>query len=585
MKPVHRSTETQVPEGIVDFKAMRKIWIGLREYRFLLISLLLMSVLEAVLGGASLSLLIPITQALTETGQSTGTNTGIFPSWLAGNATLGIAILGGSFAARAAFSATRAWLSILIAERLRKRLQTQMVKHILGLDLSTLNSTPKGVWIENALGVTDKASMFVLKYLAYISQVFVLLGLIGVLFIISWQSVVILFLVSATIWLLFGRKYFSWSRLLGSQKVSLGQKITGTLAAALGSAKEIKITDTENFWIERLHNYISHLLRVRMTSKLASTMPVFFAQFLIGLVVVVFGVTAIFFQLSWIEILPLVIFLATTIYRIIQQFMQVVVSRFSTLNLLYAFEMVTIEPRTTSKTKDFSATLTKLPDAPVVELRDINFDYTAPSSEIKNIKMILNGFNLSVYPGEIVGIFGPSGSGKTTIIDIIVGLFKPHSGSVVVFGQQLENQDLRTWRARIGYVQQEPVFFNASIRENICVGRDNLSDEAVLNACRLSMVTDFIPPGPEGLEMNLQESGSNLSGGQIRRLAIARAIVTSPDLIILDETGSSFEEKMEREIIKNLSKELKAAIIVISHRLSTRDWVDRQIVLDSATTQ
>ena len=318
-----------IDRQFVEPSALRMIWTDLREYRWLLALLLLMSIFEAVLGGLSLSLLIPVTQALTNVSGANASSLDLFPDWLTDNASLGIFMLGASFATRAIFSALRAWLSIHVAEDLRQRLQQHMVGHIVGLDLQSLNETQDGVLIENALHVTDKAAMFVLKFFNYMSQVMLLLGLIGLLVIVHWISIVILFCLAGAIWLSVGRRYFVWSKDLGTKKIFLAQKITGTLSAALSSAKEIKINDNEVFWTRKINRFIGELRSYRVTSKLAAALPMFLAQFLIGLLIIGFATIGFVSNFEWADMMPIVIFFSTTFYRLFHQTMQVSVSRFS----------------------------------------------------------------------------------------------------------------------------------------------------------------------------------------------------------------------------------------------------------------
>lgn len=576
-------TRGLIDRQFVEPSALRKIWTDLREYRWLLAILLLMSIFEAVLGGLSLSLLIPVTQALTNVSGANASSFDLFPDWLTDNASLGIFMLGASFATRAIFSALRAWLSIHVAEDLRQRLQQHMVGHIVGLDLQSLNETQDGVLIENALHVTDKAAMFVLKFFNYMSQVMLLLGLIGLLVIVHWISIVILFCLAGAIWLSVGRRYFVWSKDLGTKKIFLAQKITGTLSAALSSAKEIKINDNEVFWTRKINRSIGELRSYRVTSKLAAALPMFLAQFLIGLLIIGFATIGFVSNFEWADMLPIVIFFSTTFYRLFHQTMQVSVSRFSMLNLHYAFELISLEKPKGGSLGGTNRKFSKVPNSPVIELQHVSFSYP-PSLENKNSGTVLNDISFVVSPGEIHGIFGPSGSGKTTIIDIVAGLYQPTSGSVKAFGQDLTGINLQQWRSCIGYVQQDPVLFNETIRENIRIGREEITDEAIISALTAAMIPELVSLDGDGLDTVIQEGGANLSGGQIRRLAIARAIVTKPDLVILDETGSSFEETMERQIIENLSKEIGAAIIVVSHRTSTHEWIDHSMRLGSLTS-
>lgn len=575
------------PAGIYsDFRALRAVFLSLPSYRISLIVLLAMSTIEAVLGGASLSLLIPITQGIIGAESETSIMANFFPPYLKNNAPLGIVVFGIVFLSQSFFSVLRSYLTIMVAERLRLSLQKQMVRSALTLSMQEMIETPKGVLMENALKVSDAAAMFVLKVLTYVTQLLVLLGLLGALAIISWMSFLVLTAIATVAWLVIGKRYFGWSQFLGKERVKFGQSISGTLSASLSGIKEIKLSDREPFWADKIGGYIHQLFKLRVKSKLAISMPLQISQVFIGIALVCFGLYLFSSSANLATSLPLIIFLVSAIYRLFKQSIVVATSRFGAINLYYAFDLVCKKHEPTHGTVASKPSFKKPDEGPLLSIVDMTFTYNTDKADSVERdrggrqQKIFNKFSFEIWPNEIVGLFGPSGSGKTTLIDLMAGLYSPSNGKILVGGQNLNDVDASSWRQHIGYVPQHPVLFRETIRENIALGRSHLTDDEILAACAQACVEDLIQGSPNGLDTIIEEHGANLSGGQLRRLALARAIVDKPDLIILDEAASSLEEGMEQNIIQNLRDSSEAAIIIVSHRAATKTWVDRLISLN-----
>ena len=208
-----------------------------------------------------------------------------------------------------------------------------------------------------------------------------------------------------------------------------------------------------------------------------------------------------------------------------------------------------------------------------IEFHGVNFYY--PSDDDK--KLVLNGINLSFKPGQKIAIVGESGCGKSTIVNLIERLYDINGGQLLIDGIEINKYDIGYLRNFIGYVQQEPVLFNRSIKDNIIFGREEyLSsigdiDELVKNACDETCASEFINKLEEGLDYVVGIKGSKLSGGQRQRIAIARAIVGKPKILILDEATSSLDNISEKEVqqsLDNISKQ-NITTIIIAHRLST----------------
>ena len=193
----------------------------------------------------------------------------------------------------------------------------------------------------------------------------------------------------------------------------------------------------------------------------------------------------------------------------------------------------------------------------------------------------LDGFSLSVAPGEKVALVGPSGAGKTTVMQLLLRFYDPAVGSLRFDGVDLRDLDPQQLRAAIGLVPQEPVVFAADAWENIRYGRPGASDREVLEAARAAHCLEFLEELPEGMNSFLGERGVRLSGGQRQRLAIARAILRDPALLLLDEATSSLDAESEREVQDALDRLMVGRTsIVIAHRLATVLKADRIVVLD-----
>ncbi len=192
----------------------------------------------------------------------------------------------------------------------------------------------------------------------------------------------------------------------------------------------------------------------------------------------------------------------------------------------------------------------------------------------------LSDLSLNISAGEIVGIVGPSGSGKSTLVEILLGLRIPDRGTVLVNDHDLQSITHESWSAISAFVPQETALITGTISENIRFFRQNISDEDVIRAAQHAFIDSDIRGLPEGYESWIGERGAELSGGQRQRLAIARAIVGSPQLLILDEPTSALDDRSEgmiREALSELSR--STTVVVVAHRMSTLSVCDRILVL------
>ena len=230
---------------------------------------------------------------------------------------------------------------------------------------------------------------------------------------------------------------------------------------------------------------------------------------------------------------------------------------------------------------DEKPTITDLADARDLETFNNEIVYKNLTFHYPEKKNILTNINLTIKKGDIIAIVGPSGSGKTTISNLLMRFYDPSDGEVLIDGQNVKNFTLSSLRSHIGIVPQETLLFNESIRYNIVYGRKDATEEDILSAAKAANAYQFINRMPKGLDTMIGERGVRISGGERQRLAIARAILKNPPILVLDEATSSLDaesEKLIQEAIENLM--VNRTVIMIAHRLSTVKKANRIIVLD-----
>jgi len=207
-----------------------------------------------------------------------------------------------------------------------------------------------------------------------------------------------------------------------------------------------------------------------------------------------------------------------------------------------------------------------------VDINNISFKYED--------EYVLKDFNLTVEKGKTVALVGQSGSGKSTIANLVTRFYDVNEGDISIDGNNIKNLSKKSLRGLLGLVTQDSILFNDTVKNNIGLGKENATDDEIIEAAKIANAHDFIMDLPNGYDTNIGDSGNKLSGGQKQRLSISRAVLKNPPIMILDEATSALDTESERLVQDALEKMMKnRTSIVIAHRLSTIQNADNIVVL------
>ncbi|MCK6454645.1 MAG: type I secretion system permease/ATPase [Alphaproteobacteria bacterium] len=347
------------------------------------------------------------------------------------------------------------------------------------------------------------------------------------------------------------------------------------LVEAISGIETIKATNAESRLQRTWEGYVDATSRTTTRSHGLSLLAVTFAQMaanLVNVLVVIAGVYLISGGHLTVGGLVACTILSGRAMAPLGQVASLLVRFHQTLNSLRALDKLMQLPVDRPAGRSY---LSRPRPAGAIEFRNVTFAY--PGQRVP----ALQGVTFRIQPGEKVGLIGRIGSGKSTIERLIMGLYEPQDGAVLIDGVDARQIDPAELRRSIGCVLQENFLFFGSIKDNIVLGAFHVDDAAILRAARIAGVDEFTSRHPQGLDMPVGEGGRTLSGGQRQSVAIARAMLFDPPILLLDEPTSSMDNSTENRFKARLQEILPGrTLVLVTHRGSMLTLVDRLIVLD-----
>ena len=365
------------------------------------------------------------------------------------------------------------------------------------------------------------------------------------------------------------------------------QRRMQTINESFGGIKDVLIHDLREVFTEKYKKSTKNYYSSWRSTQVLSLLP----RYAMELAAYGTIITATLFLLATYEnniekVLPVIAVFGLASMKILPAFQQCYFSISTIRANVNAFLVVRDELEDIHRQEKFIKAYdrpdTFIPFLKSVNLNDVSFRYN------ENSDYVVKNVSLNFQANKTTGLVGPSGSGKSTIVNILTGLLPPSEGKITIDGQELNDDKMRSWQQRIGYVSQDIFLTDTSIKENIAFGFNfsEINDDKVYEAVKMAKLDEFVSTLPLGLDTGVGERGVQLSGGQLQRVGIARALYTNPEIIIFDEATSNLDrisEKLIMETISSLGK--STTIVMIAHRLSTVKKCDNIFLLNNGQVE
>ncbi len=366
----------------------------------------------------------------------------------------------------------------------------------------------------------------------------------------------------------------------GTDITEYSKKIYKSLNEAFGGIKDIKLLGKEQVFIDKFSNSVKRVSDCYCSQFIIFQLPRYAFEILAFGGILFIAILVAVVQKEYQNVIPIVGLYAFAAYRLMPTLQQIYQDITTIRSSLYAFEVVYQDYMTCSgkHEKYQGGSNQNLNFSKEIKFHNITFQYP------KARESVIENFSLTIKANTTVGLVGGSGAGKTTLVDILLGLLRPLKGELIIDGQVIRDENLRSWQANIGYVPQHIYLCDDTITRNIAFGvpDEAIDHQAVQSCARLANIHDFVVKDlPHGYETEIGERGVRLSGGQRQRIGIARALYHNPLLLVFDEATSALDgitEDVILEAIYNLAH--KKTIILIAHRLSTVKECDTIFMLD-----
>ena len=365
------------------------------------------------------------------------------------------------------------------------------------------------------------------------------------------------------------------SRAYGDEMIRISREFYGELQNQLASIKEVRAYGVEAEHATLFEKISTSFKTARMTYIKQSSVPgVVYSLAAAVMIALVYLVCTLGLKVET-DRLVVLVYVFARLWPIFSGFQ----GRIQSINsCVPAYEKLTEAFRDMQPEADTAESDEDFTDWQDIRFDDVHFSYRDSDEET------LRGVSFDLKRGEKLALLGRNGAGKTTAVNLLLGFLLHKSGAIKLDGQSLDRANIRAWRKQVGYVPQDPLILNASVRENLTRFHPGATDEEITAALKKAMAWGFVSQLPEGLDTTLGDRGIRLSGGERQRIVLARVLLGRPSLIVLDEATSALDYETEtafHDVITSLGKD--AAVVLIAHHGSTIAMADYAVVLENGS--
>ncbi|WYP27117.1 ABC transporter ATP-binding protein [Alkalihalobacillus sp. FSL W8-0930] len=478
------------------------------------------------------------------------------------------------FLAQAVMSGFSIYMMTRVGQHMIAKLREDLWKHVVKLPIPFFDKRNSGETMSRITNDTNVVKEFVvMQIIPFFSGLISIIGSVILLLIIDWKITLMMLVIipiAFAILMPLGRKMYRVSKATQDETA----EFQGDLGRVLSDIRLVKSSlaepKEEEKGISRITKLFTYGLREAKINAIVSPL-----MMTVNLVMLVFLIGYGGFRvsegtLSAGSLVAIILYM----FQIIVPFSQMATFFTQSQKAMGATERIRDIMNEVVETDDNQERTDTSKAREGLIFRDVSFGYTEN-------KQILDQLSFTVEKGKVTAFVGPSGAGKTTVFSLIERFYQPQQGTLTYEGNELQAFGLREWRSKIAYVSQESPMMAGTIRDNLSYGLDGVTDEEIDVAIKQANLGEFIEGLPDGYDTQVGERGIMVSGGQRQRLAIARAIIRDPELLLLDEATAhldSTSESLVQEALQGLMK--GRTTLVIAHRLSTVRHADRLIVLE-----
>ena len=451
------------------------------------------------------------------------------------------------------------------------RLRDEIFNNIINTDLSYFDNKKTGNLVNTLTTEAEKAGSGLFVIIEFLNVMFVLFIYFVILLAISWQMTLLTLLIILLASIAMNYK-LRISKQYGIKVVELNNKFNNFIVEIFGAIRLVKTTATEKKEAHELYQIASSSSNANYRFGMNGVIIVLiFETIIFATILSIFyiSIDVLNMSIASVAVFMFIMVRMAPFAQSINNYRHELSGHIASLrNISDIIQETKYWRKITNGTKPFVDLKRS------VELKNVDFSYNDSDN-------VLKGIDISITKGKMLAIVGSSGAGKSTLVDLILRFYDPTSGCILIDGVDLRDFDIGTFRKCIGFVSQDVFLFNDTVAANIGYGLDFVSEKQIVEAAKIAHAHEFIMALPEKYDTILGDRGVKLSGGQRQRLALARAIVRRPQILILDEATSALDTESERLIQDSLGKlSNDYTIIAIAHRLSTIEHADKIVVME-----